>query len=115
MVAAALAWITLFAPLIACAVIALFTLSSKKTSSTIAITGLGIGFICSLALWGHILAHPAEVPIQNAISWIQIGGLTIEMGILIDPLSRARDLNNSSVPARTVRSASCRWTIWRPS
>ena len=84
---ASLGYFILFAPLAACVAIGLLTLSDKKSSAAISIGAMLLGFLASLLILGHLIAHPAEIPIQASIDWIHLGPLTVEFGVLLDPLS----------------------------
>ncbi len=88
------AWITLFSPLAACVVITLFFLRSKTTSAFIAIAGIFISFVCCVLLFGQIFQTPASpaggnspVEFQQSLPWIQLDSLTIDFGILVNPLA----------------------------
>ena len=82
-----LAWIAFFAPLASCLLIALFFLRSKAWSSLTSIAGIVISFICTLLLATQIFStHPAG-EFQQSLPWIQLDSLTINFGILLNPLA----------------------------
>ncbi len=82
-----LAWIAFFAPLTACVLITLFFLRSKTLSSLVAIAGILISFACTVLLAAQIFqTHPAT-EFQQSFPWIQFDGLTIDFGVLINPLA----------------------------
>lgn len=93
MVNHSLAWVALFAPLVACGVIVLFFLRSKALSSATAILGILTSFACCVTLFLQLFYAPATpagghtVAVEQAFPWIQIGNLNIPLGVLIDPLS----------------------------
>lgn len=81
------AWTALFSPLVACAIIALFFLRSKTYSAFVAIAGILTSFVCCVLLFAQIFhSHPA-VEFQQSFSWIQFDALSIDFGILVNPLA----------------------------
>ena len=81
-----LPWIAFFSPLVACVIITLFFLRSKTYSSFLAIAGILTSFVCTVLLFLQILhAHPAEF--QHSITWIHVDSLTINFGVLVNPLA----------------------------
>lgn len=82
-----LAWVSLFSPLAACILITLFFLRSKLLSSLTAIVGILVSFICCVLMFIQIYnAHP-PLEFQHSISWIRFEGLTIDLGVLVNPLA----------------------------
>ena len=80
-----LPWIILFLPLLAAAVITLFTLKDTKLSGSLSIGAVIAAFVLAMVFiavnsWGP--AHEFQV------SWLAVGGLQIEFGLRLDPLSR---------------------------
>ena len=75
-------------PLLGFVAIAFFTNKSHKVSSLLATTMVGISWIMALfVLWETL--H-ADGPTELAFSWVALPGwlgLTIRMGVLVDPLS----------------------------
>lgn len=87
MVTPLLAWTALLAPLAACVIITLFFLRAKTHSAVVAIAGILISFVCAVLLFLRIShAHP-PVEFQQSFAWIHTDSLTINFGILIDPLA----------------------------
>ncbi len=82
-----LAWIALFSPLAACAVITLFLLRSRTASALVAIAGILTSFICTVLLFLQIFHSHSPAEFQQSITWISIPSLTIDFGVLIDPLA----------------------------
>jgi NADH-quinone oxidoreductase subunit L len=79
-----LPWIILFLPLLAAAVITLFTQHDQKLSAGLSIGAVVAGFILSLIFvklngWG-----PAS---ESSVNWLSIGGLQVDFGLRYDPLS----------------------------
>jgi NADH-quinone oxidoreductase subunit L len=81
------AWIALFSPLLACAIITLFFLRSKMLSALTAIAGILVSFACTVFLFNHVCLSHLVPEFQQSFSWVQIGGLTIDFGVLITPLA----------------------------
>jgi NADH-quinone oxidoreductase subunit L len=78
-------WLILFLPLLAAAVITLFTLHCKTTSSLISIGAIVIGFVLSLAFINANGWHPAVTEISK--NWLTIGDLHVDFGLKLDALS----------------------------
>ncbi len=79
----ALPWIILFAPLAACAAIAVVTYRNKRLSAALAIGAMVVGLLCSkLALWQALFGH-AE-PLERSLAWVRLPGLLLEFGFLLD-------------------------------
>jgi len=87
MVNPSLAWIALFSPLAACLVITFFCLRSKPASSLIAIAGILVSFICTVLLAYQLFQTSPASQIQQSLPWIHFDGLTIDFGVLINPLA----------------------------
>ncbi|HEY5231904.1 MAG TPA: proton-conducting transporter membrane subunit, partial [Verrucomicrobiae bacterium] len=80
-----LPWIILFLPLLATAVITLFTLRCKTTSSLVSIGAIVIGFILSLVFINANGWHPAQS--ESVVNWLTIGDLHVDLGLKLDALS----------------------------
>src|SRR5271170_2291110 len=78
-------WLILFLPLVATAVITLFTLRSKTVSSLISIGAIVAGFILTVLFIAANGFHPATTEIST--NWFSIGGLHVDFGLKLDPLS----------------------------
>ncbi|MBL8012595.1 MAG: NADH-quinone oxidoreductase subunit L [Candidatus Omnitrophica bacterium] len=87
MVSSQLAWTALFSPLGACIIITLFFLRSKLLSSLTAIGGILISFVCCLLMFIQIYNVHPPLEFQHSISWIRFDGLTIDLGVLVNPLA----------------------------
>jgi NADH-quinone oxidoreductase subunit L len=79
-----LPWIILFLPLLAAALITLFTQHDRKLSAGLSIGAVVAGFILSVIFiklndWG-----PAR---ESAVAWLTIGDLQVDFGLRFDPLS----------------------------
>jgi NADH-quinone oxidoreductase subunit L len=78
-------WLILFLPLVATAVITLFTLRSKNVSSLISIGAVVAGFILTVAFIAANGFHP-EVT-ETSTNWLSVGGLQVDFGLKLDALS----------------------------
>jgi len=78
-------WLILFLPLVACAIITLFTLRHKTLSSLISIGAVVAGFVLTVLFIGANGFHPALSEISR--SWLEIGSLKVDLGVKLDPLS----------------------------
>jgi NADH-quinone oxidoreductase subunit L len=76
-------FIILFLPLVAAAVIALFTQRDRDLSAKLSIGAVAISFVLSLG----VLFFPAAFQ-STALNWLTVGDLEIQFGVTIDPLSR---------------------------
>jgi NADH-quinone oxidoreductase subunit L len=79
-----LPWTILFLPLLAAALITLFTQHDRKLSAGLSIGAVVVGFILSLLFiklnhWG-----PAR---ESYVTWLVIGDLQVDFGLRFDPLS----------------------------
>jgi NADH-quinone oxidoreductase subunit L len=82
-----LVWVAFFAPLVACAVITLFFLKCKMSSSLIAIAGILTSFISSCLVFSQIFQANPPAELQQSLTWIHIDALTINFGFLMNPLA----------------------------
>ena len=86
---AILPWLILFLPLLSAAVITLFTLRCKTTSSLISIGAIVTGFVLTLVFINANGFHPAVT--ETSKNWLSIGqapgGLQIDFGLKLDALS----------------------------
>jgi NADH-quinone oxidoreductase subunit L len=81
----ALPWIILFLPLLATAVITLFTLRCRTTSSLISIGAVVTGFVLTVAFIAVNGWHP-EIS-ETSRNWLAIGDLHADFGLKLDALS----------------------------
>jgi NADH-quinone oxidoreductase subunit L len=80
-----LAWIILFLPLGAAAVITLFTLQDRKLSAGLSISAVVIGFILSVIFVSWTGLGPA--PRESLTTWLDVGDFHVDFGLRFDPLS----------------------------
>jgi NADH-quinone oxidoreductase subunit L len=81
----ALPWIILFLPLLATAVITLFTLHCKTKSSLISISAVVTGFVLTIIFIANNGWHPAVS--ETSRNWLTIGDLHADFGLKLDALS----------------------------
>ena len=77
-------WLILFLPLVATAVITLFTLRNKTVSSLISIGAVVAGFILTVLF---IAANGFHIDAETSTNWLSIGGLKVDFGLKLDALS----------------------------
>jgi NADH-quinone oxidoreductase subunit L len=80
----ALPWLILFLPLLAAGVITLFTMRDRKLSAGLSVGAVVTGFILSLIF---VAANRWETVAESSFTWLSVGGLDIQFGVRIDPLS----------------------------
>ncbi len=78
-------WVILFAPLLAAALITLFTRRSQGLSAALSIGAILIGFGCVLQLFAALGSGQALSP--TPIQWLNVGPVHIEIGATVDRLS----------------------------
>ncbi|NDJ75865.1 MAG: hypothetical protein GYB65_06375 [Chloroflexi bacterium] len=86
-----ISWLILFFPFLSFAIIALFTSRNLVVSQAVALVGIGLSWVLSMALfvrgvWGldRDLGHD---PFGSSTDWMDLGTHTFEMGVLVDPLT----------------------------
>jgi NADH-quinone oxidoreductase subunit L len=79
----ALPWLILFLPLLAAAVITLFTLKHRNVSALLSIGAIVIGFVSTVAF----IAANGWVSGELPVNWLSIGNLNIDFGLKLDRLS----------------------------
>src|SRR5437762_4898558 len=83
----ALPWIILFLPLLAAAVITLFTRRVRKLSAGLSVGAVVAGFILSVIFIK--VAGWAPTTSEVSTKWLEVGNLNVEFGLHLDPLSLA--------------------------
>ena len=78
-----LPWLILFLPLLAAAVITLFTLKHRNVSALLSIGAIVIGFVSTVTF---ITANNWAGG-ESAVNWLSIGSLNIDFGLKLDRLS----------------------------
>ena len=84
---ALLCWTILFAPVVAGVLVLLFGIHRKKLASFFAITGLLIAFFSAVRLFLRARHGALVLPFEISAAWIDLPGLHIPFGILIDQYS----------------------------
>ena len=84
-----IAWLILLLPLLAAAVITLFTKRDGKFSAQISIAAVVFSFLLSAGLF-FILREPLRLTNRadaTSVDWLNLGDLVIQLGLRLDPLS----------------------------
>ncbi|MDW8309452.1 MAG: NADH-quinone oxidoreductase subunit L [Verrucomicrobiales bacterium] len=81
---ALLPWLILFLPLLAAGIITLFTLRRRHVSATLSIGAILTGFVLSVLF---LLANGWQTAGELSVNWLSIGGLNVDFGLKLDPLS----------------------------
>ncbi len=81
-----LSWSILLAPITAAVLIGLFTKQNSKLSSKLSIGAIGFSFLMTLLL-AAVNSGTPEIPVTSSVTWLEVGGLKVELGMIIDPLS----------------------------
>ncbi len=77
-------WIILFLPLVAAALITLFTQHDRKLSAGLSIGAVVAGFVLGLVFVKLNGWAPAR---ETSVAWLTIGDLQVDFGLRFDPLS----------------------------
>ncbi len=80
----ALPWIILFLPVIAAALITLFAQHDRRLSAGLSIAAVVTGFVLSIIF----IASSGWGPMPDSVAnWLTVGGLHVDFGLRLDPLS----------------------------
>src|SRR5262249_8991934 len=82
-----LAYVTLFAPLVATVVITLFTLKHKALSGLLALGGIVAGLVCTLMLAPDAFRGGEPFHRQHEVVWLSVGGITLKFGVMVAAVS----------------------------
>jgi NADH-quinone oxidoreductase subunit L len=85
-----LVWLIPLLPLTAFFLIMLFTRGRDRLSHTIAIGAMAISFILAQIVFWNVIGNGEELaahPIEMSIPWLPQGFNTLNMGVLVDPLT----------------------------
>ncbi|MFZ5753198.1 MAG: NADH-quinone oxidoreductase subunit L [Bacillota bacterium] len=82
-------WLVPFLPLVAFVMINFLTKRYQGLSALTAILAMAGSFLISLGIMAEVFKQgiTMEKPVEMAVDWINIPGLYIEMGALVDPLT----------------------------
>ena len=86
---ATLLWLIPLPPILAFGLIALFTNRSRSVTTAVALGGMVLSWLMSLvvffSVWqNHELGH---APIGSQFAWLATGDTTLNIGVVVDPLS----------------------------
>ncbi|HHL40409.1 MAG TPA: NADH-quinone oxidoreductase subunit L [Deltaproteobacteria bacterium] len=80
-------WLLLLIPLASAVVITLVTRPNRDLSSYISIGAIGVCLLIALPKLFYMIGHPHMTPVESSFTWLDVEGLVVEMGTIIDPLS----------------------------
>jgi NADH-quinone oxidoreductase subunit L len=81
------AWLIPFLPFLGFALIALFLHRWPKVSAGVSIALIAAGFIFSLFVASAVFSEPGGAVYEFTTRWLEMSGLKVDMGLLLDPLS----------------------------
>ena len=87
-----LTWLIPLPPVLAFALIVLFTNRSKWLSHTIAVGAAFLSWLASMLVtvfYAYRVEHLGEHPIESSIPWLPTGDTWLRVGVLVDPLTAA--------------------------
>ncbi len=84
-----LPWLVLLSPAAAMILITVFTLENRRLSAGLSVAACGASFVFSLPLIAEALRHPHGVAVGSRVTWIDVGGVNIQMGAVVDTLTAA--------------------------
>lgn len=84
-----LAWLLPLLPILSFAVTALFTEPFRRLTIAIVVGTFALCFVISCGIGLDILQGAATMdnPVEYSLKWIDLPALTVEMGVLVDPLT----------------------------
>jgi NADH-quinone oxidoreductase subunit L len=83
-------WLIPALPMVAAGLIALLKQPKRKASAALAIGSLGVSLLLSLVAFVHVVsgwAHGLAVRETVNFTWIQVGGASVDLGWVLDPLA----------------------------
>ncbi len=81
------AWLIPALPFLAFALTGLFLQKRPQLTALVSIAAIGISFVMSVMIAMKVFTGSPEAVFQIAWRWLEMPGLKVEMGILIDPLA----------------------------
>jgi NADH-quinone oxidoreductase subunit L len=87
-----LAWLIPLPPVLAFALIVLFTNRSKWLSHTVGVGAALLSFLASMLVtvfYAFRVEHFGEHPIESSVAWFPTGTTTFNIGVLVDPTTAA--------------------------
>jgi len=111
-----LAWIILALPLLSAAWITLFTRRNARLSAAISVAAVAAAFVASILLVsGYGRLHvPAGECLITSVNWLRVGGLSVDLGLRLDPLSNVMLLAVTGV-GLMIHIYSCGYMAGDPS
>ncbi len=84
-----LTWLIPLPPLLAFGLIVLWAHRSHRVSTWLAVGAMALSWAAGLVVFARAVGteHLGEHPIVSSVPWLPLGGGTLEVGVLIDPLS----------------------------
>ncbi|HNX28675.1 MAG TPA: NADH-quinone oxidoreductase subunit L [Syntrophomonadaceae bacterium] len=81
------AWLIPFLPFLGFALIALFFHRWPKISAAISILTIAASFVISVMIATAVFAEEGGAVFEYSVRWLDMSGLQVDMGLLLDPLS----------------------------
>lgn len=81
------AWLIPLLPFLAFAIIGLFLHRWPKVSAGVSISCIAAAFVLSLSVASAVFAEPGGAVFEYSARWLQMPGLQVDMGLLLDPLT----------------------------
>ncbi len=81
------AWLIAFLPFLASALIGLFLHRWPNLSAGLSIFSIGMAFLISIPIALAVFAEPGGAVYEFSVRWLSMPGLTVDMGLLLDPLT----------------------------
>lgn len=82
-----LAWLIVLLPFAAFALIGLFLHRWPRLSASLSILAIGLSFILSVLVAAHVFLGGMEEAFEMSIRWLDMPGLKVDMGLLIDGIT----------------------------
>jgi NADH-quinone oxidoreductase subunit L len=80
-------WVIPFLPFLAFALIGLFLHRWPKISAAVSILAIGVAGVLSVLVAMSVFSGGAGTVYESAVRWLNMPGLRVDMGLLIDPLT----------------------------
>jgi NADH-quinone oxidoreductase subunit L len=84
---AVLAYVTLFAPLVATVLITLGTLRLKALSGMLALASIVLGLGCTIAMAVPVFTSHEPFQLVHEFTWLSVDGIDLRFGVMVDSLS----------------------------